>query len=93
MNTTITENNENVRQVNVDKLLEDVLSFEKGKSPKSAYEMGNIYNLPIKKRNNANTFSQRPVRKNKPKAFGKLPNFTRKNGGKRSKRTRANKRR
>lgn len=83
MNTTINENDENVREVNTNALLKNVLSYEKGNSPKSAYEMGNIFNLPLKLKGKQNTFSQKPIRKTVPKAFGKLPNFTKKGGRRR----------
>lgn len=98
MNTTITENDENVREVNVDELLKNVLSFESRTSPKSAFEMGDIYDLPIKKKNAANIFSQKPARKTPAKIFGTLPNFTKKRRGgarqrKHKKKTRKNSRR
>lgn len=76
LNITINENDENVREVNTNALLKNVLNYEKGNSPKSAYEMGNIFNLPLKLKNKNNKFSQVPVRKQAPKSFGKLPNFT-----------------
>lgn len=91
MNTTITENNENVREVNVDKLLEEVLAYEKGESPKSAFEMADVYDFPIKKLGPTNNFSQKPKRTGPPaKAFGKLPNFTKKGGRKISNNSRSN---
>jgi hypothetical protein len=70
MDTTITENNTNVREIDLEALLVELAEVDRGRV--SPIKHGNIYNFPIKKTSALNQFRQFPVQKPK-KQFGQLP--------------------
>jgi hypothetical protein len=77
MDTTVTDNNTNVREIDLEALLEELAEVDKGRV--SPVKHGNVYNFPIKKTSPLNEFRQFPTQKPK-KQFGQLPSAAQKGG-------------